>query len=314
MRIIFMGTPDFAVPALLSIAKAGHEIVAVYTQPPRPAGRGMALRKSPVHQEADELGLEVRTPVNLKSPVEQKSFAALEAEAAVVVAYGLILPRAVLNGTRRGVFNIHASLLPRWRGAAPINRAIMAGDAEAGVAIMRVTESLDEGPVCLMERVAIAPETTAGELHDALSELGAELMVEALTALGQGSLHCVAQDSNAATYAEKLRNEETRIDWTRPAQEIQDHIRGLSPFPGAWFEMDVGGDEGKESKPERIKVQGSTRADGRGAPGTVLDEHLTVACGNGAVRLTRVQRAGKKPMLADAFLRGVHLPPGSRLT
>ena len=186
--------------------------------------------------------------------------------------------------------------------------------AEAGVAIMRVTESLDEGPVCLMERVAIEPETTAGELHDALSELGAELMVEALTALGQGSLHCVAQDSNAATYAEKLRNEETRIDWTRPAQEIQDHIRGLSPFPGAWFEMDVGGDEGKESKPERIKVQGSTRADGRGAPGTVLDEHLTVACGNGAVRLTRVQRAGKKPMLADAFLRGVHLPPGSRLT
>ncbi|HML91267.1 methionyl-tRNA formyltransferase [Methyloceanibacter sp.] len=313
MRIIFMGTPDFAVPALLSIAKAGHEIVAVYTQPPRPAGRGMALRKSPVHQEADELGLDVRTPVSLKSPVDQKSFAALEAEAAVVVAYGLILPRAVLNGTRRGVFNIHASLLPRWRGAAPINRAIMAGDAEAGVAIMRVTEGLDEGPVCLMERVAIEPEMTAGELHDALSELGAELMVEALTALGQGSLHCVAQDSRAATYAEKLRNEETRIDWTRPAQEVHDHIRGLSPFPGAWFEMDIGGDESKEIKPERVKVQGSARADGRGAPGTVLDEHLTVACGKGAVRLTRVQRAGKKPMLADAFLRGVHLPPGSRL-
>jgi len=313
MRIVFMGTPDFAVPALLSIAKAGHEIVAVYTQPPRPAGRGMALRKSPVHLEAEELGLEVRTPVSLKSPVDRKSFAALEAEAAVVVAYGLILPRAVLNGTRRGVFNIHASLLPRWRGAAPINRAIMAGDAEAGVAIMRVTEGLDEGPVCLLERLVIEPEMTAGDLHDALSGLGAELMVEALTALGQGSLHCVEQDSNAATYAEKLRNEETRIDWTRPAREVHDRIRGLSPFPGAWFEMDIGGEEGKESRTERVKVQGSARADGRGAPGTVLDEHLTVACGKGAVRLTRVQRAGKKPMPADAFLRGVHLPPGSRL-
>jgi methionyl-tRNA formyltransferase len=307
MRIIFMGTPDFAVPALLSIAKAGHEIAAVYSQPPRPAGRGMALRKSPVQAEAEALGLPVSVPAGLKSPAEQKRFAALEADAAVIVAYGLILPAAVLNGTRRGVFNIHASLLPRWRGAAPINRAIMAGDVESGVSIMRVTEGLDEGPVCLMERLAIEADMTAGELHDALSALGAELMVEALFSLGQGTLHCVAQDDEAATYAAKLTNEETRIDWALPAQEVHDHVRGLSPYPGAWFQIVQNG------KAERVKVQGSTLEKARGAPGTLLDDRLTVACGDGAVRLTRVQRAGKKPMLADAFLRGVELPPSSRL-
>jgi methionyl-tRNA formyltransferase len=307
MRIIFMGTPDFAVPALLSIAKAGHDIVAVYTQPPRPAGRGMAVRNSPVHQEAEALGLTVRVPESLKSPAEQKRFVALEADAAIVVAYGLILPPMVLSGTRRGVFNIHASLLPRWRGAAPINRAIMAGDAETGVSIMRVTQGLDEGPVCLMDRVAIGPDMTAGELHDALAALGAELMVEALASLADGQLHCVEQDGSLATYASKLTNEETRIDWARPAQELHNHIRGLSPYPGAWLQIIQNG------KTERVKVQGSTLEDGRGAPGTLLDDRLTVACADGAVRLTRVQRAGKKPMLADAFLRGVDLPPGSTL-
>jgi methionyl-tRNA formyltransferase len=307
MRIIFMGTPDFAVPALLSIAKAGHDIVAVYTQPPRPAGRGMAVRNSPVHQEAEALGLTVRVPESLKSPAEQKRFVALEADAAIVVAYGLILPPMVLSGTRRGVFNIHASLLPRWRGAAPINRAIMAGDAETGVSIMRVTQGLDEGPVCLMDRVAIGPDMTAGELHDALAALGAELMVEALALLADGQLHCVEQDGSLATYASKLTNEETRIDWARPAQEVHNHIRGLSPYPGAWFQIIQNG------KTERVKVQGSTLEEGRGAPGTLLDDRLTVACADGAVRLTRVQRAGRKPMLADAFLRGVDLPPGSTL-
>jgi methionyl-tRNA formyltransferase len=307
MRIIFMGTPDFAVPALLSIAKAGHDIVAVYTQPPRPAGRGMAVRNSPVHQEAEALGLTVRVPESLKSPAEQKRFVALEADAAIVVAYGLILPPMVLSGTRRGVFNIHASLLPRWRGAAPINRAIMAGDAETGVSIMRVTQGLDEGPVCLMDRVAIGADMTAGELHDALAALGAELMVEALASLADGQLHCVEQDGSLATYASKLTNEETRIDWARPAQEVHNHIRGLSPYPGAWLQIIQNG------KTERVKVQGSTLEDGRGAPGTLLDDRLTVACADGAVRLTRVQRAGKKPMLADAFLRGVDLPPGSTL-
>ncbi len=302
-----MGTPDFAVPALLSIAKAGYEIVAVYTQPPRPAGRGMALRRSPVHAEAEALGLPVRVPENLKSPAEQKQFTAIEADAAVVVAYGLILPAVVLNGTRRGMFNIHASLLPHWRGAAPINRAIMAGDAESGVSIMRVTPGLDEGPVCLMERIAIEPDMTAGALHDVLSALGAELMVEVLASLEEGTLHCVEQDDNLATYAAKLSNEETRIDWTRPAQDVHNHIRGLSPYPGAWFQIVQNG------KAERVKVQGSTLEKGSGAPGTLLDDRLTVACSDGAVRLTRVQRAGKKPMLADAFLRGVDLPLGSML-
>lgn len=307
MQIIFMGTPDFAVPALLSIATAGHDVVAVYTQPPRPAGRGMALRRSPVHLEAEALGLPVRVPENLKSPVEQRQFAALEADAAVVVAYGLILPKVILNGTRYGVFNIHASLLPRWRGAAPINRAIMSGDPETGVSIMRVTPGLDEGPVCLMERVAIGPDMNAGALHDALSVIGAELMVEVLGSLDEGELRCIEQDNSLATYAAKLSNEETQIDWARPAREVHDHIRGLSPYPGAWFQIVRNG------KTERVKVQEATREKGHGAPGTLLDDRLTVACSEGAVRLTRVQRAGKKPMLSDAFLRGIDLPPGSSL-
>ncbi|MGD8423435.1 MAG: methionyl-tRNA formyltransferase, partial [Methyloceanibacter sp.] len=280
MQIIFMGTPDFAVPALLSIATAGHDVVAVYTQPPRPAGRGMALRRSPVHLEAEALGLPVRVPENLKSPAEQRQFAALEADAAVVVAYGLILPKVILNGTRYGVFNIHASLLPRWRGAAPINRAIMSGDPETGVSIMRVTPGLDEGPVCLMERVAIGPDMNAGALHDALSVIGAELMVEVLGSLDEGELRCIEQDNSLATYAAKLSNEETQIDWARPAREVHDHIRGLSPYPGAWFQIVRNG------KTERVKVQEATREKGHGAPGTLLDDRLTVACSEGAVRLT----------------------------
>ena len=307
MRIIFMGTPDFAVPALKALLTAGHEVVAVYTQPPRAAGRGMALRKSPVHEAAEAAGLEIRVPNGLKSPAEQKRLAALDAEAAVVVAYGLILPKPILNATRRGLFNIHASLLPRWRGAAPINRAIMAGDTESGVCIMRVTEGLDEGPVCLMEREPIGADTTAGELHDALSELGAGMIVEALSALESGTLQCLAQDDENATYAAKIKNAETRIDWSEPAKVVHNHIRGLSPYPGAWFELALNG------RGERVKVLGSRLAEGDGAPGALLDEDLTVACGEGAVRLAKVQRAGKKPMSADAFLRGIDLPVGTVL-
>ncbi len=302
-----MGTPDFSVPALRAIVSAGHDVVAVYSQPPRPAGRGMALRKSPVHEAAEALNLQVRAPDSLKSPAEQSRFAGLEADAAVVVAYGLILPALVLTATRRGVYNIHASLLPRWRGAAPINRAVMAGDAESGVSIMRVTEGLDEGPVCLIERIPIGKDMTAGDLHDKLSEAGAESIVEALAALEAGTLQCLAQDDADANYAAKIRNAETRIDWGMPATAVHNHIRGLSPYPGAWFEMDQGG------KPERVKVLGSSLAEGDGQAGTVLDDRLTVGCAGGAVRLTKVQRAGKKAMSAEAFLRGVALAPGSVL-
>jgi len=307
MRIVFMGTPDFAVPALQALLKARHEIVAVYTQPPRAAGRGMALRKSPVHEAADAAGLTVLTPEKLKSKEDQARFAAFEADAAVVVAYGIILPKPVLDATKRGLFNIHASLLPRWRGAAPINRAVMAGDPATGVAIMRVTEGLDAGPVCLVERVEIGPEMTAGELHDALAPLGAELMVKALAALENGTLQCQAQHDEAATYAPKLDNKETRIDWRLLARDVHDRIRGLSPFPGAWFEIDQAG------KRERVKALGSVVAEGEGAPGTVLDDRLTVACGEGAVRLTAVQRAGKKPVSASAFLNGATLAGGTVL-
>jgi methionyl-tRNA formyltransferase len=301
MRIVFMGTPDFAVPTLRAVQETGHETAAVYTQPPRAAGRGMALRKSSVQTAAEELGLEVRTPASLKHAEEQDRFRAFGADAAVVVAYGLILPNAILEGTRHGAFNLHASLLPRWRGAAPINRAIMAGDSETGACIMRITERLDEGPVCLEIRVPIGRDETAGELHDVLAERGARLMVEALAALERGELDCRAQAEAGATYAAKIGPAETRIDWSRPAGEVQDMIRGLSPYPGAWFELGING------KRERIKALRSTPVEISGAPGTVLDEHLTIACGEGAVRLTEVQRAGKKPMSAETFLRGVPL-------
>jgi methionyl-tRNA formyltransferase len=295
------------VPTLRALLDAGHDIVAVYTQPPRAAGRGMALRTSPVQQAAEQAALQVRTPDRLKAPAEQEGFRALHADAAVVVAYGLILPPSILDGTRLGVFNIHASLLPHWRGAAPVNRAIMAGDTETGVSIMRVTEGLDAGPVCLARRVPIGPDTTAGELHDALAPLGAELMVTALAELEAGRLACRPQHDEAATYAPKLDPRETHINWRLLAREVHDRIRGLSPHPGAWFEIEVNG------KRERIRALRSTLAPGSGIPGTLIDDRLTVACGEGAVRLTEVQRAGKKPMPVDEFLRGIKLRAGAVL-
>jgi methionyl-tRNA formyltransferase len=307
MRIVFMGTPDFAVPTLKAILKAGHEVVAVYTQPPRAGGRGMALRQSPVHEAAEQAGLTVLTPERLKSPEEQERFRAFGADAAVVVAYGLILPKPILDGTRLGVFNVHASLLPHWRGGGAPNHAVMAGDVETGVSIMRITEGLDAGPVCLDARVAIGPDMTAGELHDALAPLGADLMVKALRDIEQGSLVCRPQHDEAATYAPKLDNKETRINWRPLARDVHDRIRGLSPYPGAWFEIEQNG------KRERVKVLGSAMAEGEGPPGTVLDDRLTIACGEGAVRLARVQRAGKTPVSGEAFLRGVTLPPGTVL-
>lgn len=307
MRIIFMGTPDFALSTLRAILDAGHAVAAVYTQPPRAAGRGMALRKSPVHQVAEQAGLPVRTPENLKSPEEEERFRALKADAAVVVAYGLILSKPILDATRHGAFNVHASLLPHWRGAAPINRAIMAGHSESGVSIMRIIEGLDAGPVCLVGRVKIGPDMTAGALHNALAPLGAELMVKALAALEQGPLLCRPQHDEAATYAPKLDPRERRINWRLPARNVRDRIRGLSPHPGAWFQIELNG------KHERVKVLCSAPAKGSGSPGTLLDDNLTVACGKGAVRLTQVQRAGKNPMSAAEFLRGSRLRAGTVL-
>ena len=307
MRIIFMGTPDFAVSSLRAIREAGHEVVAVYTQPPRQAGRGLTLRKSPVQQAAEQAGLSVRTPARLNSAEEQERLLALDADAAVVVTYGIILPKPILDATRHGAFNLHASLLPRWRGAAPINRAIMAGDRESGVSIMRLDEGLDTGPVCLEARVAIGRVMTAGELHDALATSGATLMVHVLSALERGQLDCRPQAENGVTYAEKIEPGETRIDWSRPSPELHDMIRGLSPYPGAWFEIELNG------RTERVRALRSTLAEISGAPGTVLDDHLTIACGEGAVRLTEVQRAGRKTMTADEFLRGVPLRAGVTL-
>lgn len=309
LRVVFMGTPEFAAATLRAVADAGHEIVAAYTQPPRPAGRrGLELTKSPVHRLAEEIGVEVRTPASLKGEAEQEAFGALDADVAVVVAYGLLLPGAVLDGTRLGAFNGHASLLPRWRGAAPIQRAIMAGDGETGMMIMKMDEGLDTGPVALSERVAILPDTTAGELHDRLMAVGARLMVEALDGLEAGTLALTAQPEAGATYARKIAKEESRIDWARPAAEVHNRIRGLSPFPGAWCEMAIG------DRSERVKVLRSIMATGSGAPGTVLDEQLAVACGEGAVRLMEVQRAGGRPMTAGDFAHGAKLKPGDSLS
>jgi methionyl-tRNA formyltransferase len=307
MRIIFMGTPDFAVPTLRAILERGHEVVSVYTQPPRAAGRGLALRKSPVQQAAEGAAVAVATPERLKSVEEQERFRALKGDAAIVVAYGLILPKGILDAPRFGCLNLHASLLPHWRGAAPINRAIMAGDRETGVSIMRMDEGLDTGPVCIEARVAIGPEETAGELHDRLATLGASSMVSALAQLEEGSLSCRPQHDEGATYAPKLDAKETRINWRLLARDVNDRIRGLSPHPGAWLEIEVKG------KRERIKILRSVIATGSGMPGMILDDNLTVACGEGAVRLTEVQRAGKKPMNAADFLHGVSLRPGTLL-
>jgi methionyl-tRNA formyltransferase len=306
LRIVFMGTPDFSVPTLAEILGAGHEIIAAYAQPPRPAGRGMAEQTSPVQRFAESVGIPVRTPKSLKGDAEQRAFAELEADAAVVVAYGLLLPSPVLHAPRLGCFNLHASMLPRWRGAAPIQRAIMAGDTETAATVMRMEEGLDTGPVCLAEAVAIGSDMTAGELHDVLAQRGASLMVRALGALERGSLDCVPQASAGITYAKKIDKAEARIDFARPAREVHDLVRGLSPFPGAWLEVG-------EGRRERIKVLRTALAAGTSAPGEVLDDRLTVACGTGAVRLVELQRAGKKPMAAGDLLRGFPLPPGTRL-
>lgn len=309
LRIIFMGTPEFSVPTLDALAEAGHAIVAVYTQPPRPGGRrGLDLQRSPVHQAAEKRGIPVFTPVNFKDPAERAAFRALDADVAVVVAYGLLLPEEVLGGTRLGAYNGHASLLPRWRGAAPIQRAIMAGDRESGMMVMKMDKGLDTGPVALTRKVEIAHDMTAGELHDRLSRIGAEAMVEAMAKLEAGDLPLTPQASEGVLYAAKIDKGETRISFARDAHDVHNHVRGLAPFPGAWFEVEING------KPERVKVLGSTLAEGQGRPGEVLDEYLTVACGKGAVRLTRLQRAGGKPLAATEFLRGTPVSLGVVLT
>ncbi len=301
MRLIFMGTPGFSVPALRALLAAGHEVAAVYCQPPRPAGRGRKPRPGPVQAQAEALGLPVRHPASLKDAAAQAEIAAWNADAAVVAAYGLILPPPVLAAPRHGCLNIHASLLPRWRGAAPIQRAIMAGDKETGISIMRMEAGLDTGPVLLREAVPIGPGDTAGELHDRLAELGARLIVEALARLD--SLVPEPQPETGVTYADKIDKAEARIDWSAPAASVDARIRGLSPFPGAW--TGIGG--------ERVKLLASRLAEGQGAPGEVLDGALSVACGEGAVRILRLQRAGRAAQDADAFLRGMPLPPGTRI-
>jgi len=303
LRLAFMGSPDFAVPTLAALIDAGHEIAAVYAQPPRPAGRGHRERPCPVHAFAAERGLHVRTPANFKDPADQAAFRALELDAAVVAAYGLILPAAVLEAPRLGCFNVHASLLPRWRGAAPIQRALLAGDAETGVTVMGMEAGLDTGPMYLTGRVPITDTTTATELHDALAEMGGALMVEALAGIAAGTLTPRPQPEEGVTYAAKLSRDEGRIDWQRPAAELDRMVRGLNPWPGVWFEH--GG--------ERIKVLAARPADAGGAAGTVVAGPLVVACGEGALEIERLQRPGKGPLEADAFLRGYPLEAGSCL-
>ncbi|MEH7838769.1 methionyl-tRNA formyltransferase [Rhizobium laguerreae] len=309
LRIIFMGTPEFSVPTLRLLVDAGHGIVAVYTQPPRPGGRrGLDLQKSPVHQAAELLGLPVFTPVNFKDPEERERFRDLNADVGVVVAYGLLLPEAILNGTRDGCYNGHASLLPRWRGAAPIQRAIMAGDAKTGMMVMKMDKGLDTGAVALTREVEIGPNMTAGELHDRLMHVGAKAMAEAMVKLEMNDLPLTPQPDEGVLYAAKIDKAETRIDFSRDASDVHNHIRGLAPFPGAWFELEIGG------KPERVKVLASELAEGQGAAGQLLTDDLVVACGSGAVRLTRLQKAGGKPLAAADFLRGTPLAAGSRLS
>ena len=307
LRLIFMGTPDFAVPTLLELVAHGHEIAAVYTRVAKPAGRGMKLQPTPVEVEARRLGIPVLTPSTLKTPEAVEEFRAHEADAAVVVAYGMILPQAILDAPKLGCYNLHASLLPRWRGAAPINRAIMAGDTESGVMVMKMDVGLDTGAVAMAERLAITDAMTASELHDALSRLGADLMVRAMAALERGSLRLVKQSEQGVTYAAKVEKAEARIDWSKPAREVLRHIHGLSPFPGAWSEIVGGGDAA------RVKILRCELAKGSGEPGNVVDDQLTIACGGGAVRIIELQRAGKAPMKAAEFLRGTPLKPPARL-
>jgi methionyl-tRNA formyltransferase len=307
LRLIFMGTPEFSVPTLLELVAHGHEIAAVYTRAAKPAGRGMKLQPTPVEQEARRLGIPVETPATLKTPEALEAFRAFDADAAVVVAYGMILPQAILDTPKLGCFNLHASLLPRWRGAAPINRAIMAGDAETGVMVMKMDAGLDTGDVAMAERTAITDTMTAADLHDALARLGGDLMVRAIGALERGKLQLTRQSEQGVTYAAKIDKAEARIDWSRAARAVLRHIHGLSPFPGAWCEMPI------EGQPMRVKILRGALAEGAGVAGELLDDHLTFACGEGALRILELQRAGKAPMKAEEFLRGTPLKPPLRL-
>lgn len=299
LRVIFMGTPDFAVPTLSEIIGHGHEVVACYTRAPAPAGRGMALKLSPVHEAANRFGIPVLTPSTLKTDEALQEFQSHDADVAVVVAYGMLLPKAILETPELGCLNLHASLLPRWRGAAPIQRAIMAGDAETGVAVMKMAEGLDTGPVGMVEKLAITENMTAGETHDRLAQLGADVMARALAALERGGLQFVAQAEHGVEYAKKILNEDCRIHWANPARDVHNHIRGLSPFPGAFTFADFG------KGPERVKILRTERVDGKGEAGALIGDDLTVACGDSAVRILNLQRAGAKPMSAEEFLRGV---------
>lgn len=307
LRLIFMGTPDFAVPTLLELVAHGHEIVAVYTREAKPAGRGMKLQPTPVAREAERLGIPVFTPKTLRTPEAEAEFRSHEAEAAVVVAYGMILPQNILDVPDLGCFNLHGSLLPRWRGAAPINRAIMEGDAESGVMVMKMDVGLDTGDVAMAERLDISDAMTALDLHDKLAELGANLMVRAMAALEQDRLQFYKQNNAAANYAAKIEKSEARIDWNRRSQSVLRHIHGLSPFPGAWCEMPI------EGEAVRVKILRCELARGFGAPGELLDDHLTIACGDGAIRIVYLQRANKQPMSSDEFLRGTPLKPPLRV-
>jgi methionyl-tRNA formyltransferase len=302
LRLAFMGTPDFAVPTLAELLAQGQTIAAVYSQPPRPKGRGMETEPGPVHKFAATHGLEVRTPLSLKGAGEQAAFAALDLDAAIVVAYGLLLPQPILDAPRLGCFNLHGSLLPRWRGAAPIQRAVMAGDAQTGVMVMKMEAGLDTGPVLMAEKVAVGRKTS-GELADELSRLGADLMVRTLSAMARGPVVEHRQPEDGVTYAKKISKDEARIDWTKSAAEIDCLIRGLSPWPGAWT----------EAKGERLKILYAEPMNGAGSPGEVLDASPTIACGSGALRLKRVQRAGSKVMAADELLKGFALPAGQKL-
>ncbi|MDP1867725.1 MAG: methionyl-tRNA formyltransferase [Bradyrhizobium sp.] len=308
LRLIFMGTPDFAVPTLLELVAHGHDIAAVYTRVAKPGGRrGLQLQPTPVEQEARRLNIPVLTPSTLKTPQALQEFGSHEADAAVVVAYGMILPKSILDTPPLGCFNLHASLLPRWRGAAPINRAIMAGDAESGVMVMKMDVGLDTGDVAMAERLAISDAMTAADLHDALAPLGADLMVRAMGALERGRLQLTKQSDEGVTYAAKIEKAEARIDWNRPARDVLRHIHGLSPFPGAWCEMTIDGEQ------VRVKILRCELASGAGAPGDLLDDRLTIACQGGTIRILDLQRAGAKPMKAQEFLRGTPLAPPIRL-
>jgi methionyl-tRNA formyltransferase len=306
LRLTFMGTPEFAVPTLLDLVAHGHQIAAVYTRAAKPAGRGMKLQWSPLEEQARRLAIPVLTPATLKTPEALGEFRAHHADAAVVVAYGMILPQAILDAAKLGCFNLHASLLPRWRGAAPINRAIMAGDQETGVMVMKMDAGLDTGDVAMAERMTITDTMTAADLHDALAPLGADLMVRAMGALERGVLRLAPQGGEGVTYAAKIDKAETRIDWNRPVRDVLRHIHGLSPFPGAWCEIPL------EGAPVRVKILRCQIADGSGAPGELLDDRLTVACKQGALRILELQRAGKQPMKAEEFLRGTPLRPPMR--